>query len=231
MGLMLYDECPTGEARLASAMVQVSRRKILMEEETGSFTVQVWIDRLRGGDDSAREALLARAFDRLTRLARKMLRHYPGVGRWEQTDDVLQNALIRLDRALRSVAPSTAKDFFRLAATQIRRELIDLARRYDGPEGIGCHHSSHGGVDLPSPSGGLTDTAQDPGVLTEWTEFHQRVEALPDDERVMFDLLWYQGLNQTEAAETLGISERTVNRHWIKARLKLCDSLGGQLPG
>ena len=33
-----------------------------------------------------------------------------------------------------------------------------------------------------------------------------------------------------EAAAVLGISERTVSRRWISARLKLNDLLGGQLP-
>ncbi len=103
-----------------SIMALILDEYLLMDIETGSQTVQVWIDRLREGDDSAREALLARAFDRLRRLAKKMIKGYPAVGRWEQSDDVLQNAMIRLDRALRSVEPPTAKDFFRLAAVQIR---------------------------------------------------------------------------------------------------------------
>jgi RNA polymerase sigma factor (sigma-70 family) len=199
-------------------------KHVLISAEKGSSTVQVLIDRLCEGDDSARERLLARAFDRLRRLARKMLKCYPGVSRWEQTDDVLQNAVIRLDRALRSVAPPTAKDFFHLAAAELRRELLDLARRYGGPEGIGTHHSSREGVELAG-------TTLDSGRLAESTEFHQRIEALPDEDREIIDLLWYQGLTQAEAAAALRISERTVNRRWIKAHLRLCDALGGQLPG
>ncbi len=56
-----------------------------------------------------------------------MLRDYPRVKRWEDSDDVLQNALIRLLQALAAVKISTAKDFYALAALQIRRELLDLA--------------------------------------------------------------------------------------------------------
>ena len=101
-----------------------------MAREDHTTVIQGCIDRLRVGDESARAALLDCAADRLARLARKMLKGYPGVARWEQTDDVAQNALIRLDRALRAVTPPTARDFFRLAAAQVRRELIDLARHY-----------------------------------------------------------------------------------------------------
>ena len=196
--------------------------------------IQGWIDRLRQGDDCAGAALLDCATARLARLARKMLKGYPGVGRWEQTDDVLQNALIRLDRALKTVAPPTARDFFRLAAAQIRRELIDLARRYSGPEGLGAHHSTCAGSDSPDGSRAgarePSDTTHEPGRLAAWTEFHRRIEGLPEEDREVFDLLWYQGLTQAEAATVLGVAERTVNRRWIAARLRLNQALAGRLP-
>ena len=68
-----------------------------MSGETHSTTrIQLRLDRLRAGDASARDELLTMACERLRRLARKMLRGYPGVRRWEQTDDVLQNATLRL---------------------------------------------------------------------------------------------------------------------------------------
>src|SRR5262245_35464825 len=66
-----------------------------------------------------------------------MLKGYPNVRRWEQTDDVLQNAVIRLHRALQQLTVQTPLDFFRLAALNIRRELLDLARHYYGPQGRG----------------------------------------------------------------------------------------------
>jgi hypothetical protein len=93
-----------------------------MAREDHTAVIQGCIDRLRVGDESARAALLGCAADRLARLARRRLRSYPGVARWEQTDDVAQNALIRLDRALRAVVPPTAREFFRLAAAQVRSE-------------------------------------------------------------------------------------------------------------
>jgi RNA polymerase sigma-70 factor (ECF subfamily) len=196
--------------------------------------IQGWIDRLRAGDDSARAALLDCACERLCRLAHKRLKGYPGVGRWEQTDDVLQNALIRLDRALKTVTPPTARDFFRLAAAQIRRELIDLARRHSGPEGLGARHASWAGAGelsgSPADSDAPSDTTHDPSRLAAWTEFHRQIEGLGDEFREIFDLLWYQGLTQPEAASVLGISERQVNRRWVAARLELSEALGGQMP-
>ena len=87
-----------------------------LNDRDHTTVIQGYVDRLRAGDDSARAALLDCACDRLARLARKMIRGYPGVYRWEESGDVLQNALIRLDRALRTTMPPTSADFFRLAA-------------------------------------------------------------------------------------------------------------------
>jgi RNA polymerase sigma-70 factor (ECF subfamily) len=199
-----------------------------------STVIEALIVRLRTDNEGARAELLSRTTDRLARLTRKMLRDYPGVHRWEQTDDVLQNAMLRLYRALQQVAPSTIDDFFRLAALQIRRELIDLARHYSGPLGDGANHASHARVEeserVRSPLLDSPDSTYDPGRLAEWTDFHRQVEALPDETRATVDLLFYQGLSQAEAAAVLGTSERTVKRRWQAARLALHAALGGRLP-
>jgi RNA polymerase sigma-70 factor (ECF subfamily) len=196
--------------------------------------VQGWLDRLRAGDESARKELLNCACERLSRLTRKMLRGYPRLKRWEQTDDVLQNAAVRLYRALGQVRPASAADFFRLAALNIRRELLDLAKHYYGPRGPGTKHASIGpkseadaeaaaASERPAPEGG-------PDGLAAWTEFHSQIDRLPEEDRETFDLLWYQGLSQAEAAALLGVSERTIKRRWQSARLKLHEALHGELP-
>ena len=198
-----------------------------------STVIQGCLDRLRAGDDSARAALLECAGDRLVRLAHKMLKGFPRVRRWEQTDDVLQNAILRLHRALESTAPQSVRSFFNLGAVQIRRELIDLARHYDGPCGIGAHHETQvpaDGSHEPMPTAAVAVDTDDPVRLNAWTEFHRQVEHLCDEEREVFDLLWYQGLTQGEAAEVMGVSEKTINRRWMAARMRLGMALAGQLP-
>ncbi len=196
--------------------------------------IQRRLVRLRSGDESARDELLSLASDRLTRLARKMLRSYPSVARWEQTDDVLQNAALRLCRALKDLTPGSPRSFFNLAAVQIRRELIDMARHYQGPQGLGANHASRGGGSEAAPGGPNDSPATDtnePAKLADWTEFHQQAEALPDEAREVFDLIWYQGLTQAEAAAVLGVTERVVRWRWRDARLTLHKSLRGEPPG
>jgi RNA polymerase sigma-70 factor (ECF subfamily) len=191
--------------------------------------------RVNAGDPAARAQLLEHTRGRLVRLAHTMLRDFPRVRRWEETDDVLQNALLRLLQGLERVAPATVADYFRLATRQLRRELLDLVRHYYGPHGLGAHHSSQapGGTsgDSPGPVPEAADTTQDPGRLAAWAEFHERVAALAEPEREVFELLWYHGLTQAEAAEVLQVSVPTVKRRWLAARLDLQEALRGEPPG
>lgn len=205
---------------------------------TGSTVlIQGCIERLRSGDESARQALIDCACRRLELLTRKMLGGWPRVHRWEQTDDVLQNALLRLYRALADAPPADVRAFFRLAALCIRRELYDLAKHHFGPCGQGANHATAywrtpDEAGSPDVFEALADSGgDDPVRLAAWAEFHAQVDRLPEDQREVFDLLWYQELSQAEAASLLGISERTLKRRWAAARLRLRKVLGETLTG
>ena len=181
--------------------------------------LRLWVERIRAGDLSAREEMLHAVYARLERLARKMLRRYPAVGRWEETGDLLHNAVPRLLRALREVEPASVRDFIGLAAEQMRRELLDLARHHHTRQ---MHGPSYGagndsGAAVPDPP----DTAEDPDELEKWCAFHEAVERLPAEEREVVGLIYYHGWTQAEAAEHLRVSKRSVQRHWSAAMLKL----------
>ena len=186
--------------------------------------LQAWIARMNAGDNAAKNELLRYAYERLRNLARKMLRQdFPRLKNWEETDDVLQNAALRLDRALGVVPVASAAEFFRLAATAIRRELLDLARHHQpGREAAAGSASPLAESSGSSPSAAdPSDSTYEPSRLQAWTEFHKQVEALPEEEREVVDLLWYEGLEQSEAAAFLGVPRATVQRRWLKARLRL----------
>jgi RNA polymerase sigma-70 factor (ECF subfamily) len=102
------------------------------------------LHQLNAGNEMARNDLFHHACKRLRCLTREMLRVYPGVRSWEETGDILQNALIRLDRATSEVPLDPSQHFWNLAALQVRRELIDLARRHLGREGHGANHHTEG---------------------------------------------------------------------------------------
>jgi RNA polymerase sigma-70 factor (ECF subfamily) len=180
--------------------------------------LQQCLDRLQAGDEEARKELVNTACERLRRLTRKMLRADGRLRRWEETDDVFQNAMLRLYQALQDISPVSVREFFRLAAVQVRRELIDLARHYYGPFGLASRHQwRQPGKDPDSTCQAAYDAAdssQDPSRLASWSEFHEQIGVLPDEEREVFDLIWYQGLTQDEAANVLQVSTRTVKRRW-----------------
>ena len=78
--------------------------------EQSSAVLQNCIDRLQFGDESAREQLIEVSSARLRVLARQLLAD-DRVRRWEDTDDVLQEALVTLHRSLQSggrLAPAQA---------------------------------------------------------------------------------------------------------------------------
>ena len=128
---------------------------------------------------------------------------------------MFQDAMLRLHRSLRDVKPNSVGQFFALAATEIRRTLLDMARHYFGPAGPGTHQ--HVGLDTAS---------HEPYGPQQWAEFYEVLDTLPEAERAIVDLLWFEGLTQAEAAIALGVNERTIRRRWYSARFLLHKALG-----
>lgn len=181
------------------------------------------VGRLRAGDRQAADDLLRAVGGRLERLARRMLRNYPVVRSGADTGDVTQGAALRLAKSLTAVAPTSTREFAGLAALQVRRELIDLAR----------HHASRGGTArVPDPVTADFGTAggESPAELELWANFHAAVDDLPDVEREVFALLYYHGQTREQAAELLDVAERTVYRRWASACARLSERLDGRLP-
>ena len=61
--------------------------------------------------------------------------------------------------------------------------------------------------------------------MAAWGEFHHAVESLPEKEREIMDLLWYQGLKQQDAADLLGVDVKTVKRRWRDVKIHLSEQL------
>jgi RNA polymerase sigma-70 factor (ECF subfamily) len=197
------------------------------EPSLDSVQLQAYLDRVRAGDREAADALLRQVGARLERLAGTMLRGFPNVKRWADTDDVLQSALVRLLRSLRTVAPGTPRAFVNLVAVHVRRELLDLARHFRVVARRTGLTTGEGRADalaeVPDHGGGADD-------LDLWVGFHRAVERLPAEEREVVGLTFYHGWSQAQVAELFGVGARTVRRRWRSACLKLSAALGGRLP-
>jgi RNA polymerase sigma-70 factor (ECF subfamily) len=173
--------------------------------------MNIWLDRLQAGDETASDPLVRRASEQLERLVRKMTRRFPRLSRFVDSEDILQAATMRLLRALRTIRPASTREFYALAATQIRRELLDVTKSLFGVRGAGART-----VDLPEqnePSDGASEDRE----LDKWDHFHRAVERLPVAEREVMGLVFYHGWKQEQVAELFQVSVRTVQRWWQSA--------------
>jgi len=190
------------------------------------------LSRLAGGDECARDRILEVCNDRLRELSSRLLGRFAQVRRWNDTGDVAQNAAIRLYRALGETVPDSPRGLMGLMATQIQRELIDLARKHAGPMSYAQNHDtnfardgSNGGVFLVEEAAGQSESDEEI-PLERWEAFHAAVEGLPEEHREVFRCAYYLGLDQKATAKTLGLSRRTVQRKWQEAQDMVAKSLG-----
>ncbi|HEV3440743.1 MAG TPA: sigma-70 family RNA polymerase sigma factor [Gemmata sp.] len=182
-----------------------------------SVVLQEYLNRWRAGDRAAADDLLRMVLARLEKLARRMLQAFPNVRGLADTDDVLQNSLMRLLRTLQRMKPATTRDFFNLAAVHIRRELLDLARSQRGKGTVP--------LDLAWSDTSQTSEPAIPDAIDadRWVLFHQAVDLLPIEEREVVGLIFYHGWTQRRIAELFNVDERTIRRWWSSAceRLKM----------
>jgi RNA polymerase sigma-70 factor (ECF subfamily) len=197
-----------------------------MSEEQNNFVVQRYLDELAG--DSPAEpivrALLNRAVRRLHLLCATLLhRSYPRLTNPPlnlQADELLSAVAERLLKAMREARPQTVRQFFALANQHMRWELNDLARRLDEqPTVVGLQEGL-----VPAPSSSCS------GLTPNGRRMLQAIDSLPDDEREVFGLVRVQGMTQTEAARTLGVSAVTVKRRLNRSLRHLTENLADLHP-
>ncbi len=187
--------------------------------------LQAWLVR---DDDESFNNLIAALESRLRDCVQRMLGKYPIVRPQHETGDVLHQALIELPHAFRMAAvrtqtaeAKTGKDFLMFAAELIRHNLLDLAKK----------HRVRSTVPLPPDSVlmGPDPCAGDPVKLGEMIDLHEATAKLSGELKEVLHLIFYVGLSQNEAAEQLGITDRTVRKRLLLAKLQLSEMLGGQV--
>ena len=186
---------------------------------------------IAAGDLAARDRVAELCAGRIRAIAHRMLGGFPAVRREADTDDVSQNAALRLHRALGDLAAAgqTPRSVLALAATQVRRELLDLARRCRGPESDAANRATNA---LPGRTDRLLvdEAVAHPEPLERWEDFHRAIADLPEEEREVVHLAWYMGADQKTIAAVVGCSTRTVKSRWRSARTRLASALDGRLP-
>jgi RNA polymerase sigma-70 factor (ECF subfamily) len=136
-----------------------------------------------------------------------MFRGFPGIHRFTEWQDVLQNVLVRLWRAIKELAPGSPAEFFALARVQVRRELLNLAGKYkNAPAAVDFNlDRSNQTLKFPGEDGFAAE-------LDNWCHFHQFVAQLPAREREVVSLAYYHGWKQRQIADLLQLDVSTVRR-------------------
>jgi RNA polymerase sigma factor (sigma-70 family) len=194
-------------------------------KEDATVQLQALIDRMRLGDRQARCELLERAHGRLRKLAAKILAtSFPRLRARHELDSVVDEGWLRLAQALEKAEPPTVADFFRLAAHKIRQVLLDLADRQRRRD---RRVAAVGDSRAADPLTEANDQTYNPARLALWSELHRRVEALPEQERAVFEMHYYLGMPQRDIAKVLGLHPRKVSYLWVAATDKLARHLSG----
>jgi RNA polymerase sigma factor (sigma-70 family) len=169
--------------------------------------------------------LLAGAVKRLHLLCASMLfRSYPRLTQPPlnlQPEEMLSAVVERMLKAMRSVRPQTVRQFFGLANQHMRWELNDLARRLD--KQARAQQVTDSVVAAPPLSSASQLSPNTRRIL-------EAIEALPEEEREVFDLLRIQGMTQPETAKILGVSVKTVQRRLNRSLVLLTEALGDLQP-
>jgi RNA polymerase sigma factor (TIGR02999 family) len=173
----------------------------------------------RGGDRAAEERLLAVLYRELHAMARRRLRRERPGGTL-QTTALVHDAYLRL-LGQREVAWRDRGQFLALAATMMRRVLVDRARaRRAGKRGGGGERIEL--TDLEAPDGQpIAD------VLAVDQALSRLATIYPRQARVV-ELRFFGGLESAEIAAALEVTERTAHRDWAFARAWLARELGGE---
>jgi RNA polymerase sigma factor (TIGR02999 family) len=158
------------------------------------------------------DELLPLVYGELRRIAHRQLAGEEA-GHTLSTTALVHEAYLRL--AGQQTSWKDRAQFFALAARAMRRILVDYARRH--------HALRRGAGSRPLP----LDAAEDAGLLAgesraeELLALDEALERLATfDPRLarVVECRFFGGLSESETAEALAISQRTVSRDWTLAR-------------
>ena len=167
----------------------------------------------RGGDRDAYDRLFAIAYEDLRGVARKQLRGARDAEAVRTTELVHELYMKLADQA--APAYENRAHFYAIAARAMRQLLVDLARhRQAAKRGGDWARTTLSGKQVPAEV-----------RLDEVLALDELLGRLDERQRQVVEYRFYGGLTEDEIAIVLGVSTRTVQREWMKARAWLYREL------
>jgi RNA polymerase sigma factor (TIGR02999 family) len=172
----------------------------------------------REGDKKSAEQAFCLLYNDLRRMAGSRLRQSQHITLLNPTALVHESYLKFI--GTENFQVEDRRHFFAYAATVMRTVIVDFARaRGSEKRGAGAEHL----VLDTALSEKLTGNEED--VL----EVHEALQVLAQADAALaqvVEMRYFGGLTESEIADAMGLSERTVRRNWEKARLFLTAELG-----
>ncbi len=180
---------------------------------------------LRRGAPEGMEQLIPLVYAQLRRMAHHQLAA-EAAGHTLSTTALVHEAYLRLaDQGPTAWADRT--QFFALAARAMRRVLVDYARRRHaarrggpGQRPVSLEHAEAG------PDADALSLAARGEELLALDEALERLAAVDPRAARVVECRFFGGLSESETADTLGVSTRTVAGDWLMARGWLYRALG-----
>lgn len=180
-------------------------------------TISSLIASAEGGDPSAPGALFAALYSELHRLAQKQLaRNAPDMTLGTTT--LLHEAYLDIAGREGTIFPDRGR-FMAYSARVMRALIIDHVRNRKARKRGGQFEITSLPAEIAPPSADGENLAR----IGEAVDALARVDPLLAQ---VVDLKFFCGFSFAEIAAMRGLSERTVQRHWEKARLYLHDAIG-----
>lgn len=175
------------------------------------------LDRMGQSDPKAAEDLLPLVYDELRRLAAHKMAHE--AAQTLQPTALVHEVWLRLSQQAHAHWQNR-EHFYAVAAEVMRRILVDRARRRQARK--------HGGqlerVDLDAVE---LPGAGDDAVVLQIHDGLERLAAEDPQKAEVVKLRFFVGLENAEVAAVLGVSEKTVQRHWSFAKAWLYRAMQG----
>lgn len=170
------------------------------------------------GERTALDAVVASLYPDLRAIARSRLAVQGRVAHLDTTS-LVHEGYMRLVNAKR-LALADRKHFFTYAAKVMRNVVVDFARE----QGAQRRGGSSVHVQLDTMLGeGLAD--REDGTLLKLHEALVQLETLDPELARLVEMRYFAGYSESEIAEFLDLSERTVRRQWQKARAFLLSCM------
>jgi len=184
-------------------------------DETGEVT------RLLGeigrGEKEAMNQLLPLVYDELHRLARSYFRRERGEHTLQPTALVHEAYIKLVDQR----APMESRGhFLAVAATQMRRILLDYARKHKA-----ARRGGEGQKVMLEDTMAICEQA--PVDMIALDSALTNLAGLDAQQARLVELRFFGGLSVEQTAEVMGVSPATVKRHWSSARAYLHREITG----